>query len=215
MEPLINILTRTSNRPKGFLKCRESIVNQTYKNINHIVVTDDIKSIDYIESSGVQEYTLIDKEDLIKKDNTINNNPQTGRLSVHNLYCNVLNSMVKDGYIMYLDDDDMLLNNTSIENIVNNIVDSDTILFWQMRYPTGRVLPVRGFHIKKPIIGDIGSPCFLFHHKWVEYAVWDTWKCSDFRVVSNLDKHIPNKKWISHPFIQLNNNGDLGRRNDI
>ena len=36
-EILINILTRTSNRPIGFLNNYHSVSNQTYKNINHLV----------------------------------------------------------------------------------------------------------------------------------------------------------------------------------
>ena len=211
--PLINILTRTSGRPKGFNACHKSIKNQTYPHIKHWVVTDDPTSIKYLE--GKVDYLLINKEELIEKDISKHTNPRTGRYSPHNLYSNVLNEQVKEGYVMYLDDDDMLKDNNCIQQIVKNIVNEDTMLFWQMRYRSGRVLPAAGFLHKKPILGDIGSPCVLFHSKWLEHAIWDTWKCSDFRVIYKLFKTIPKKKWIKQPFIQLNNNGDLGRRNDI
>ncbi len=213
--PIINILTRTSGRPIGFKHCRQSILEQTYKKINHCVVTDCKKSINYIINSGVINFRFIDRNKIIQEDKTKNKDPKHGILSPHNLYCNVLNKMVVKGFIMYLDDDDMLLHENAIEEIVNCIRNSNTMLFWQMRYPNGKLLPIQGFIKEKPIIADIGSPCFLFHKKWIKYATWDTWKCADFRVIESLYQVVPNKIWIKKPYIQLNNHGDFGRKNDI
>ena len=44
--PIVNILVRTANRPRFFAKCIESILIQTYKNIN-IFVSIDQKNNDY------------------------------------------------------------------------------------------------------------------------------------------------------------------------
>ena len=64
-------------------------------------------------------------------------------------------------------------------------------------------------------MNQIGSPCFIFHSKHKEYAKWDEWKASDYRVFNNLFDKIPNKQWIEKVYIQINNFGDLGNRNDI
>ena len=46
----LNILTRTSNRPNGFKRCYNSIKNQTYKKINHIVSCDNEKDLNYLNN---------------------------------------------------------------------------------------------------------------------------------------------------------------------
>jgi hypothetical protein len=48
-KPMINILVRTSGRPKYFEGCIESIYNQTYKNWNIIVGVDDSESQKYVQ----------------------------------------------------------------------------------------------------------------------------------------------------------------------
>ena len=117
---------------------------------------------------------------------------------------------------MFLDDDDMLYNDTAIQKIVNNIVDNDTLLIWKMRYPNGRFLPDNhSFYHKKIKLGGIGSPCFLFHSKYKNVAKWDAYKCGDFRFLEKIHNKIPKKKWIDDIFIQLNNEGGYGKRVDI
>ena len=214
-KPLINILTRTSNRPNGFDICVNSIKKQTYENINHIVSYDDDLDLNYINNYNVSKIK-INREEIIKNDKSVNPNNPNFWFSPHNLYCNSLLDEVKDGYIMFLDDDDMLLHENVIEVIVDNIVDEDTILIWKMQYPDGRLLPdSNSYNTKKIRLGGIGSPCFLFHSKWKDFYRWDAYKCGDYRFLEKLYKKIPNNKWINSPFIILNNSGGLGKKEDV
>jgi len=214
-KPLINILTRTSNRPNGFDICVNSIKNQTYENINHIVSYDNDLDLNYINNYNVTKIK-INREEIIKNDKSVNPNNPNFWFSPHNLYCNSLLDEVKDGYIMFLDDDDMLLHENVIEVIVNNIVDEDTILIWKMQYPDGRLLPdSNSYNTKKIRLGGIGSPCFLFHSKWKDFYRWDAYKCGDYRFLEKLYKKISNNKWINSPFIKLNNSGGLGKKIDV
>jgi len=214
-KPLINILTRTSNRPNGFDMCVNSIKKQTYENINHIVSYDDDLDLNYINNYNVSKIK-INREEIIKNDKSVNPNNPSFWFSPHNLYCNSLLDEVKDGYIMFLDDDDMLLHENVIEVIVNNIVDEDTILIWKMQYPNGRCLPDNNsFKTKSIRLNGIGSPCFLFHSKYKDESTWDAYKCSDFRFLKKLYKKIPNKEWINEILIQLNNSGGFGKKKDI
>ena len=214
-KPLINILTRTSNRPNGFNMCVNSIKNQTYDNINHMVSYDNDLDLNYIDDYNVVK-VRIDRGEAIKNDKSVNPNNPSFWFSPHNLYCNYLLDEVKDGYIMFLDDDDMLLHENVIEVIVNNIVNEDTILIWKMQYPDGRLLPDNTSYKNKTIrLGGIGSPCFLFHSKWKDLYRWDGYKCGDYRFLDKLYKQIPNNKWINSPFIRLNNSGGHGNRGDI
>jgi hypothetical protein len=119
---------------------------------------------------------------------------------------------------MFLDDDDHLLHNKVLQEIVEaiNKVDEDTMFIWQMRYPNGKVLPSKEhFKLKQIEMGGIGSPCFIFHSKYKKFAQWDEWKVSDFRIICKLHEIIPKKKWIGKVYIQINNYGDFGNRNDI
>tara|TARA_R110000868_G_scaffold19400_7_gene83601 strand:+ start:12419 stop:13069 length:651 start_codon:yes stop_codon:yes gene_type:complete len=216
MSHKINILTRTSGRPNGFSICAKSVTGQTYKNVNHIVCYDDDNDLEYINEVADVNKIKIDRDEVIKNDTSINPNNPSFWFSPHNLYCNELLDAVEDGYILFLDDDDMLLDETVIEEIVGNIVDEDTMLVWQMRYPDGRVLPNRNhFNIKISTLGGIGSPCFLFHSKWKDETRWDAYKCGDFRFLDKLYRKIPKNKWIQKPFIQLNNDGGFGKKIDI
>jgi len=211
----INILTRTSNRPNGFNICANSVKNQTYDNINHIVCYDNDNDISYIDNFDVTK-VKIDRELIIKNDTSANPNNSAFWFSPHNLYCNELLDNVEDGWIMFLDDDDMLLNDTVIEEIVSEVKDEDTMLIWQMRYPRGNVLPTeQSFNSKTIRLGGIGSPCFLIHSKWKDKARWDAYKCGDFRFLNEIFKMIPNKHWIMKPFIQLNNAGGHGKKIDL
>lgn len=211
----INILTRTSNRPNGFKICGDSIKKQTYNNINHIVCYDNDSDLSYLNEFEINKFK-IDREKIIKKDTSVNPNNPSFWFSPHNLYCNELMDNVEDGWIMFLDDDDMLINNKVVEKIVSEIKNEDSILIWQMRYPNGTKLPTAdSFKSKRIVLGGIGSPCFLFHSKWKDEARWDAYKCGDFRFLNKLYNTIPDNKWIKEPLIQLNNTGGYGNKIDL
>ena len=213
-QPLINILTRTSNRPKGFRKNRESILTQTYKNINHIVCTDDENSIRYIKENGVNDFLLVDREDLIKNDKSVN--PNTGRYSPHNLYFNEMIKLVNDGWVIYLDDDDRFVDNTCVQQIVDQInkSDEDTLIYWRMVYSNGRFLTLDMSKGKNPILGGIGGSCFTFNVKYKHLALWDGWKCSDYRVINKLHNIIPKKVWYPKNLVFIPSSG-MGNRKDL
>ena len=108
---IINILTRTSNRPFYFAECRNSIVNQSYKNIRHIVSVDDETSYKYVKENGLLDRDIIQ----IERPHRISLNHMP-----YNLYMNYLLQEVHQGWIMFLDDDDILFDTNSILTLVNN-----------------------------------------------------------------------------------------------
>lgn len=211
-EILVNILTRTSSRPIGFYNCRQSIEKQSHKKIKHFVSYEKEDDIAYLDCTGVIKI----KVDQYRGEVLVN--PEGHLHAPYNLYCNELLKNVEDGWIMFLDDDDHLLHNKVIAEIVSEIkkADEDTLFIWQMRYPDGKFLPLRRhFKSNEVAIGFIGSPCFIFHSKYKSFVDWDKWKASDYRVIKKLDTIIPKKKWIEKVYIQINNYGDFGNRNDL
>lgn len=212
---LINILTRTSGRPNSFKICRESIEKQTYLNYRHIVSYDSVEDLQYINSYKVEKIRVSRKtvEEVAHYFN-----PGNREFAPYNLYCNELLREVKKGWIMFLDDDDMLAHKDVLEIMVSKIKEAGkrTLFIWQMQYPDGKLLPPNDLMEKEEIkIYNIGSPCFLFHHQYAHKLTWDPWKCADYRIIKRLQKIIPKNHWIVHPLVRLNNFGDFGNRNDL
>jgi glycosyltransferase involved in cell wall biosynthesis len=197
--PLVNILTRTSDRPKFFKENAESVHGQTYKNIRHIVSVDDEYTLKYVLEYQDSEWLRVLHED--RKD-------QYGIWhSPYNLYCNKLMDHVDDGWIMFLDDDDLFTEPTAIEKIVNCIRNEDDLLIWKTQF-ADKVLPARSFGLQVARY-EFPSFCFMFHskHKWA--AQWDEVKESDYRVGVKLET-ILNPLWIDYVFTQINYKEDVG-----
>lgn len=209
---LINILTRTSNRPNGFRNCYHSIVNQSYKNVRHIVSYDSDNDLSYLNLYNV------DKIRVYREIVELENNTNEFRFAPYNLYCNELLNEVEDGWILFLDDDINLLHSKVLEELAAEIskADENTMFIWQLRYPNGKVLPLKShFQAQEIEKNKIDTSCFLFHSKFKNNAKWDSWKASDFRFIKKLSELIPKKKWIKKVYIQNNNYEDLGNRNDL
>ena len=214
MTPLINVITRTSGRPNSFKRCVNSINRQTYKNINHIIIADDINDLEYIHNAGCSNIKLVDRGALIRNDNTPD--PGTGSYSPHNLYLNQVKDKIKDGWILYLDDDDLFMDKNSVETIVKliNESDNDTIIYWQMILQNKTKLPNIINDQNPPYRGGIGSPCFTVNTKYIDYILWDSWKCADFRVIEMLHNIIPKYKFTPKPLIFIPK-ANFGKKNDI
>ena len=200
-KPVINILTRTSNRPTGFDVNVKSISGQTYDNINHIVAYDNDADLEYINKYDGLKFVKIDREKLIEEDTSVD--PRTGKYSPHNLYFNEMIKHVEEGWVIYLDDDDRFMHNRVIEQIVKEInkCDEDTLLVWRFKLGHSLILPTEFDDDNPPRIGRIGGSCMGFHTKYNHLAEWDAWKCSDFRVIDRLYKGIPKHKFIKKLYV--------------
>lgn len=211
LTPVINILTRTSGRPNGFKRCYESIQNQTYKNIRHIVSIDNLEDEAYVKVPGV-EYFLMNKEEISAEPDIAD--PKTGGRFIFNLYLNKLIEKVEDGFIIFLDDDDYLTDKFVIQKIVNSIKSNTDMILWQMKYPNGNVLPSIQELGKTPRIARIGAPCFAVHSGIAKTIKWDGWKCGDFRFIQKVWAKTGDKRVVKETLISLGGAG-LGKRNDI
>lgn len=213
-EVVFNILTRTSGRPVGFRKCHFSIANQTYKKIRHVVSYDTDEDLDYLQSVHVKKVRVKRKKykgELARKGHEVNFEP-------YNLYCNRLLREVKEGWVFFLDDDDMLSNEHVILEITEEIkkVDEDTLLIWRTKYPDGKKLPgEESFKAKEIKYMDIDTACFAFHSKYKKSAEWDAWRGADYRYIRDLARIIPQQRWILEIVTFKNNFGDQGNRNDL
>tara|TARA_R110000772_G_scaffold163069_1_gene274190 strand:- start:490 stop:1122 length:633 start_codon:yes stop_codon:yes gene_type:complete len=210
---MINVITRTHNRPNGYKQNKDMLVKNglniltPFNGVNHIVITDDENSVNYIDG----DYVFMEKKiepTTPKAIGAVNWRP-------YNLYFNQIKHKLKEGWIMYVDDDDRLYDETTLYKILD-IIDKnneDTLIYFQMEYSNGNRLPVDNWN-GIPRINQIGGSCFIFHTKYYDDAVWDEWSGGDFRVIEKLNNIIPNKIFIQKPMVYINSIGG-GRRQDI
>ena len=192
--PLINILTRTSNRPKFFKDCAASVRLQDYKNIRHIVGADNQETFDYAKKETSDVFLI---PSMPRK-------PQYGIMhSPYNLYMNALTAEVKEGWVICLDDDDMLTRPDAISTLVKNLTAVDSLVLWKVQFPH-RVIPSPQTWGRFPVLGDIASIGFAYHisHNWA--AQWDEVKESDFRVILKLFRVLPQTVWLDDILTKVN-----------
>jgi len=213
MSELINILTRTANRPNYFRNCFESCQNQSYKNIRHIISVDNKETEEYV-AKYTNDYIFITDDMLPKNTREI----PSESLFPWNLYLSVLSEQCESGWILFIDDDDQLIDNTSIQKMVDNITSIDDVLFWRVKF--GEILiPEDDYFYKPPALCHISGIGFLFHTTKLPYIEFDAYKCIDYRIANNL-YYAPNTRpvYINQILTGLQRPsgwGGLGKKDDI
>jgi hypothetical protein len=175
-EELINILIRTSKRPKAFKININSILSQNYKNLKLLISYDNEETLNYINNILKDlelDYNLFEVQ-------------KTKEYYSYNDYCNTLLANVKDGYIIFLDDDDKFLHNNALKYINEHLLE-DRFLAWEYQRPDKIIGPKKG-DIKK---GNITSCGFCYHSKFKSF--WPSLIGSDYEFVKNLVNKNPIK----------------------
>ncbi len=123
MELLISIVVPVYNVEKYLSQCVESILNQTYKNLEIILVDD-----------GSTDKSSIICDDFKLKDNRIKviHKKNGGLSSARNMGIDVATG----DYVMFIDSDDYYLSNYAISKIVENLCESnaDILTFGLKKY---------------------------------------------------------------------------------
>lgn len=198
--PLINLLIRTSNRPKSFARCLASVQNQNYGNLNILVSADNEGTAEYVRAHGIEPV-------MVRKDR----NPLV--TGPYNLYLNTLLEQVKDGWILILDDDDHLAPE-SLTRLSSSLIDAMCPVFVRMEWPNGRVIPEEEYWMYEPQRKHIGMPCIVFHHKLKNLVKFDGMKGADFRLANKFWKLL-NIIWKDLVVVNVGNTGNGGRPIDI
>jgi hypothetical protein len=186
-----------------FKRLTEIIKNQSYKNVNLIISSDTAFTGVYIIAEGL---TPTPVKQLFRT---------VEQTFPWNLYLNQLMEDVKDGWILFIDDDDMYAHRHSLKRIVANLPDENSMLVWQMRFPDGRLVPDAEYIGLLPFVRkQIAMPCFAFHSKWKNAVRFDGQRAGDFRVANQLQRFLK-VKWLSQPLVQLDNFGNVGKLVDL
>ena len=127
-----------------------------------------------------------------------------------NLYLKIAEKEFKEGWVVYLDDDDVYSENTALEKVVNEInkFGEDTLHIFPFVYPNGDELPNTHhrniYRLNHPFIRhQISGAHLCFHTKYAEYTQWDEWGAADYRTAKALEKVIPNKNITDFIWVKL------------
>lgn len=194
-EEKINILIRTSNRPEYFQKCIQSILEQTYENYNVIICYDKEESLAYLKQ--------FDNDSRITYFSVCVESKEKYRF---NLYCNILMDKVEEGWIIFLDDDDMLCHDKVLSMINEDLRDKNALYIWKFLRPDKIIFPKDVNTIR---LGEIVSCGFIFNNVHKHKSRWPDKQCGDYAFFSGLQLSLPSYS-INSIFTRTVNDGIIG-----
>ena len=183
-EKMFNVLIRTSNRPENFMRCIGSVLDQKYTNYKVYVCHDIIESLDYLDKydDKIEYFPVFTKSKEKYK---------------FNLYCNQLLAKVEDGYVIFLDDDDVFCHD-QVFNILNYCMDDETLLIWKFFRPDKIIYPSS---MKNINLGEIASCGFCSNIKNYKSCKWGDKKNGDFYFIGKvIEKNKPKIKLLNKLF---------------
>ena len=215
--PLINVLVRTSGRPNYYARCIQSILDQTYDNFRIIVSADDPETERYVRDTkflrGGHAYSPecfpVRRKEMDDDDEvTLRQYPQL-YYAPHNLYLNRMKDTVNDGWLMFLDDDDMMARKDAMQKIADRAYSENAVIFWRVGFSTG-VIPSDAQWKHAPGTVAMSGIGFAYHsaHRCL---TWDQFSTSDRRIMhaawSILETHV----WINEVLTAVQRSDDFGR----
>jgi len=186
-----------------FARCMASIAAQKGNvEINIIVSYDDDNTKDY-----VLKYDIITAVKVVKR---VFNKPPHFYTAPWNLYLNDMILLAKPGWVLILDDDDVLAHERVLRELAINLKDTRSLVLTRMEWPNGRIIPGEDYFGKEPVRKHIGMPCFCWHTDYNNLVKFDGLRAGDYRVVAMLYKKIPKHILISRPIVRTGNTGLVG-----
>ena len=187
---MINIITRTSDNPRQFQRLIKNVRMQWYKEINHIIIADNASSVEYVKDiAGVVPY-YVDREQRYKK---YENEPipKGHRYLPWNTYFNDIESELLDGWILYLDSDDILENKSTIQRLMAQIKDEDTMYTFKTMINGHMIM-----NTCPPVLNRFSGGGFIFHTKFFSDDLWPYISGGDFFAATKLFKRINKTKYL-------------------
>lgn len=205
-EPLINILVRCHQRPKGLDRLRDSIVSQGYRNFRIIASYDDEPTWRYVLK---YPFTKIEC-----RPEPMPPRPKDSEAYKHylspNSYFNELYKLVQGGYVMFMDDDD-IIEPGALHRIAAEAKE-DELLLWRVAERTGRLIP-SDENMGSIVAGDISGIGICFHSKHIPLAQWEPWRRGDYRIIKSLASAL-DCKWLSDVLTRMGSRED-GKTFDV
>jgi hypothetical protein len=114
----------------------------------------------------------------------------------------VLNAQAKDGWIVYLDDDNMFLDPYGLSLALIHAHSESDLLLWRAKL--GRLVPLpEHWGASNVFRGDIDSANFMFNTNHKGLTRWGDTRCGDFRSVTSLANRL-HVRWVNRSVIGAN-----------
>ncbi len=176
----IYVLTRTSDRPAQFKRCRESVLAQEgVDDVVHVVSID--RPCRYVEGD-----IIVPARGAIRP--AVPDFYKDQAPAEHNLYINdLLDAIDEDGWVIVLDDDDEFMTRDSLARLAPHLREDNLVICKFVVYD--RLIPP-DFGTKVPMHFISGS-CFVFHAKHRKAAYWFERYGGDGSAACNLAARLP------------------------
>jgi glycosyltransferase involved in cell wall biosynthesis len=158
-----------------FVKCLRSIYNQTSTDWRIVCSYDDDSCLEIIKKWELENIRVFKQ-------------PQYGE-TYYNLYCNYLKEKVRSAWFMFLDSDDFLYNETSLERMSKYLDESNgyDAVICQMTRTFGFAKPSNELIEKREVhSGKIGLPCIVVRGYMKDKLFFDASSNADYKYIKDI-----------------------------
>ena len=164
LPPLITILMRCTHRPEQFKMASGSVLHQSYKRWRLVLSYDDDRCLEYLQPLASNPKVRIVRS--IEVDRT--------QRCFYNLYMNPLIQSVSSGWIIVLDDDDMLTSSGSLLDVARHLSSPDVLVTWSHR--RGKELVKGTWRDGLVVPGTTASCSYCVHSSRARRSRWTNGK---------------------------------------
>lgn len=217
------ILTRTHNRKNKFYQTLESINSNLNSNSNiniiHYVSYDNEETNEYVTNINLNSFSNLNSK------SKLNSNIYSLRLInltgtklhpneyIDEFYKRIIKDNVK-GWILVLDDDDLITTPNLFKNISNYLVNENKLIIWKLHRPDKYIYPKDLNNIK---VGEIATCSYLYHSSYIKLGHWGASGIGDFDFFQYLylinNKEKDKKKleiiFLNYPLTRINYDNEI------
>ena len=200
----ISVLIRTHKRPKSLRTCLNSLSGQTRNNFCIVIISDH-------KDDNVEE--LIDEYPSLCF--VFEHVTPLGYPSC-NLYYNQVKSVIDSGYVIFIDDDDEIIDNTYLKILEDTAVKNGfpAVIMSRALYYGNTVIPGDVFWTNLPSAGNVGTLNFCVRTDMYRSCDWTNDGIGDFHFINSVFNSINWRRdvyWYNKITVAARNYPGLGK----
>jgi SAM-dependent methyltransferase len=172
--PLLNVLIRTSNRPYCFRRALSSVQSQGVLNLRIIVSVDNEASYNYVKA--------FPEVDTIVR--CVHTPKESAGHAPYNLYTNRLLDEVKEGWVVFLDDDNVFTGQGVLGSVFFQHITDDSCIYLGKCLLKDRIVPSADHFGKQVVNGDIDTACMILPAAIAKKYQWPDRTGGDYTYLS-------------------------------
>ncbi len=181
----LSILVRTHKRPKLLRKCLNSLNRQTKRNFV-IVLISDCKE-DKVDSITLEYPNL---------SFIISNMNRQMKYPLCNDYFNKAKTVINSDYVIFIDDDDEVMNHHYCEELENISIKKGhpAVIMSRSLFPGNKIIPNDQYWNNIPVRKHVSGLNFCIRHDIYMKFDWPAVRAGDYYYIDTIFKHINWKK---------------------